>query len=206
MRSLSLVTIALLSLLASTAAPAVASGPAIATFHAQFVAGSAHVDVDPAGDQAAGVADCSHPASNGPNLGGACFDLFSFPPGSEVRVTLQSDQGGDVSLFAGFDVDHDGCVGCSRADVAWEGLTTLSASTLPAPGPAPFEVFVRAVSLEGSGGLGAPGVGAPQAFVGFTGTVTVEVFAPGTGPCQAEGQCSGEPFQPGPTPYPYEGF
>lgn len=181
---------------------AVAIGPAAAdhfedhidTRTARYVAGSVHAHA--AGQhQAVGPTDCSGLTADAvdENAGGACFDLSGTPEGADLFLVAQDDHSPtDVSLFAGFDLDGDGCVGCQPGgDAAWTGVRTLGADVVS--NETRFAVFVRALSIEDG-----------QALVATTGDLTLHVFEDGTTACGTidhHEEC-GEPFKSD-LPYPY---
>jgi hypothetical protein len=140
-------------------------------FQARFVAGSvrANLGVDP--QVAAGVVPCADSAAG--SAGGACLSLFQFPHGSNLFVQATSDVSlTRVSIFAGFDMDHDGCTGCTSADIASQGTGSLGI-VKPVGGDV-LKVFIRAAN---AGGAYDSQIGT-QVQVAFTGTLTVDVFQP----------------------------
>lgn len=162
----------------------------------RYLAGSLHAHA--AGmHHAVGPTDCSGVTAGalGPNAGGVCFNLTDFPEGADLFLRAQDDHSTtDVSLFAGFDLDGDGCVGCEPgADAAWTGTNALGADLVNTSEP--LVVFVRAASLEDG-----------SVLVATTGNLTLDVLDDGTSACGHEGQdrrgeC-GEPFKSD-LPYPY---
>lgn len=182
----------------------VAAGPAAADhvenhqaqFTEDYVAGSVHAHVA-GGHHAVGPTDCSglSTAQLGTTVGGACFDLSSFDEGADLFLRAQDDHSPtEVSLFAGFDLDGDGCVGCAPGeDAAWTGTRSLGADLVDPQEP--LVVFVRAASLHGQ-----------DLHLATTGTLTLDVLDDGTSGCDfVEGdrpaEC-GEPFESD-LPYPY---
>jgi hypothetical protein len=160
-----------------------------------YIAGSAHAH---AADQhhAVGPTDCSglEAAPTG-TTGGACFDLSAFEQGSDLFLRAEDDHSPtEVSLFAGFDLDGDGCVGCSPGeDAAWTGTGSLGADLVEPSEP--LVVFVRAASLHGE-----------DLHLATTGTLTLDVLDDDTSGCEGdsfdrEGEC-GQPFSSD-LPYPY---
>lgn len=161
----------------------------------RYLAGSVHAHAGGT-HQAVGPTDCSGLTGDtvGDNAGGACFDLSDHPEGADLFLRAEDDHSPTgVSLFAGFDLDGDGCVGCVPGqDAAWTGVDSLGADLVD--NGTTFAVFVRAVSVEEG-----------QVHVATTGNLTLDVLPDGTLPCGEEGahreEC-GEPFK-SPTPYPY---
>lgn len=180
---------------------AVLTGPAAAThtdhhlgqLEERYLAGSAHAHAG-GSHHAVGPTDCSGLTTDaGPTGGGACFDLGEFPQDADLFVQAEDDHSPtDVSLFAGFDLDGDGCVGCTPGeDRAWTGTGSLAAELVDPDEP--LVVFVRAASVE-DGGVHAATMG----------TLTVDVLNEDTLSCGAghdDGEC-GEPFK-SKLPYPY---
>lgn len=185
-------------------APATAAG-GIFTFGAHYdVSGTVQAEGPVGGNNAWGFADCHGTIPAGDHEGGACFALPDMPPGSEARIFVDDDITlRDVGIFAGFDRDGDGCVGCTSADGAWEGVGSVS--PILADGDHDLQVFIRTVSLA-SKDLAQP----PVARAGTSGTITVDLFFPEQGPCNArdhpaerEPAC-GHRFREGALPYPYQ--
>lgn len=181
---------------------AVLTGPAAAThdeshqarLEERYLAGSAHVHA--AGShQAVGPVDCSgQSAAVGPNAGGACFDLSDFDAGADLFLRADDDNSPtEVSLFAGFDIDGDGCVGCVPGqDRAWTGTGSLAADLVDPDEP--LVVFVRAASVEDG-----------AAHAATTGSLTLDVLDDGNVACEdgsGAGDECGEPFK-SELPYPY---
>jgi hypothetical protein len=193
-------------MLAAAAAAALVIAPLAALAHdpaavhsedKRYIAGS--VEAEPAADEAVGVVDCPEnlvalTEHAGGVAGGACFDVSAFP-GHSFVLSAMDDMTTSVSMFAGFDGDGDGCVGCTPgADPAWEGISSLggviSGDTLA--------VFVRAFAINEDG----------EPHMATTGTLHLDVFLPGGGPCgrpdpagQPNEKC-GHSFH-GDLPYPY---
>lgn len=166
------------------------------TLKEPYISGSAHAHA--AGSHhAVGPTDCSGLTASGAGstVGGACFDLSAHPAGSDMFLRAEDDHSPtEVSLFAGFDVDGDGCVGCAPGeDAAWTGTGSLAAELVDPEEP--LVVFVRAASLE-DGGVHA----------GTTGTLTLDVLQDDTLGClEGDGHTGdecGEPFKSD-LPYPY---
>lgn len=193
-----IVALSLVSITATGFAAADHASSHQVTLTEDYLAGSAHAHA--AGThQAVGPTDCSGltPAATGFTAGGACFDLSEHTQGADLFLRAEDDHSPtDVSLFAGFDLDGDGCVGCAPGeDAAWTGTASLGADLVdPAE---PLVVFVRLASLEDGG-----------AHAATTGTLTLHVLDDGTTPCGDEqdpdhpdGEC-GEPLKSD-LPYPY---
>jgi hypothetical protein len=169
----------------------------------RYIAASA--EAEPIADEAVGPLDCAglFPALPAPldgTLGGACFDVSQYPPGSELEIRATDDLMTPPGMFAGFDTDGDGCIGCVvGADPSWESHSGTLAATVQG---STLAVFVRLASVGDDLG--------PQ--LGSVGNLHLDVFAPGTSPCHKghpggptldrEIDC-GEPFD-GTLPYPYE--
>lgn len=160
---------------------------------ARYLAGSAHGHA--AGThQAVGPVDCSGVtgANVGDNAGGACFDLSAFPEGSDLFLRAQDDHSPtEVSLFAGFDLDGDGCVGCQPGhDRAWVGTDSLGARLVD--NSTAFTVFVRATSIE-DGDL----------LLATTGDLTLHVLSQGASACHGGANATDECGRPFKSTLPY---
>lgn len=135
-------------------------------FSARYIAGSAHVEA--AGvHQAVGPVDCGGlvPTEElGGTLGGACFDLSEFADGEHAfSLHVEDEIFAHVSVFAGFDSDGDGCVGCAPGgDLAWEGTDFLGGQVGE---PGVLAVWVRAVSEDGAAGPHLASSGSISGFV-----------------------------------------
>ncbi|HUR69377.1 MAG TPA: hypothetical protein VM370_09040 [Candidatus Thermoplasmatota archaeon] len=198
--SLRTLSVFLAALLVAAGPLASATGPPTQT--ARYLSGTVQAEAPAGGNNAWGFVDCSGSVPLGEGEGGSCFRIPPIPPGSEVRVTVVDDiTGSDVGIFAGFDRDGDGCVGCTSPDDAWQGTGSLASIT---SGGAILLVFIRTAAVD------AADVGAAHATAGTMGTITVSFFFPGETPCSGERgpiephpEC-GERFRGGPLPYPYQ--
>lgn len=192
--ALSLVSVTFLAIAAADHDP-----DHLAVLKEDYIAGSVHAHA--AGmHHAVGPTDCTGitPAATGFTAGGACFDLSDYPTGADLFLAADDDHSPTgVSLFAGFDTDDDGCVGCQPGgDAAWTGVGSLGADLVDPDEP--LVVFVRAASLDDG-----------AAHVATTGTLTLHVFTDGTSSCSdhagdgtdRDGEC-GQPFKSD-LPYPY---
>lgn len=171
----------------------------LATLEESYIAGSVHAHASGM-HHAVGPTDCTGitPAATGFTAGGACFDLSAFPQGADLFLRAEDDHSPTaVSLFAGFDTDGDGCVGCQPGgDAAWTGVGSLGADLVDPD--TPLVVFVRLASLDGE-----------QPHVATTGNLTLHVLTDGTSICgehggddpDRDGEC-GQPFKSD-LPYPY---
>lgn len=135
-------------------------------FGGRYIAGSAHVMA--AGvHQAVGPVDCGGlvPTEGlGGTFGGVCFDLSDFADGGHAfALHVEDEIFAHVSLFAGFDTDGDGCVGCAPGgDLAWEGIDFLGGQVGE---PGVLGVWVRAVSEDGAAGPHLASSGSISGFV-----------------------------------------
>lgn len=116
---------------------------------------------------AAGATTCG-PLAEDPNPGGACFDVAPAAEERVLRVTFEPDDPstGTATIAAGYDLDGDGCVGCTTADrlaIGADGHVLVP--TLE--GADTLAVFVSA----GSADLSDPGFD-PQASASGTVSVT----------------------------------
>lgn len=173
-------------------APAAAGGAPLAVLLEHYTSGSAYAQFQyrmvPEAEGAAGVVDCTGVTAQdldgrlGDNLGGACFDVSGFPVGAELHAWVVDDNAHTLwSLFAGFDLDHDGCVRCTPMDELREGFDGLTVQR-PA-GADTLVVHVRTTSADLY-----PEQDTDPVVTTLTtqGELWLEVFAPGEGPC-AEG-------------------
>lgn len=146
-----------------TVPAAAASSHGDAAFEQGYVLGGVHAEgtwpQDPGvlvdEEAAAGAVACAPGA--GPYLaplsatvGGACADVGIFGGAEQVEViaTLGYDTAPPTSadLAAGYDVDGDGCVGCSDADLLWQGTASIEVPVVEDAGA--LAVFVYGVSTD----------------------------------------------------------
>lgn len=106
-------------------------------------------------EAAAGVVTCTpqtHPylAPASVSFGGACADVGLFGDAEQVEVsaTLGYVTAPPTSpdLAAGYDVDGDGCVGCSDADLLWQGTASIEVPVVEGAGA--LAVFVYGASTD----------------------------------------------------------
>lgn len=186
------VAIALLGAVLTGPAAADHSDQHLGQLEERYLAGSVHAHAV-GSHHAVGPTDCSGLTTDvGPTGGGACFDLSEFPQDADLFLRAEDDHSPtEVSLFAGFDLDGDGCVGCSPGeDAAWTGTGSLAADLVDPDEP--LVVFVRAASVEDGG-----------AHAATTGTLALDVLHDDALLCEGDhdGEC-GEPFK-SELPYPY---
>lgn len=152
--------------LTGLAATASAHGPSLQEV---FVLGGAHASAEVPSDPgtvvdeepAAGAATCQPervlpgPAPDGgvepvisPSLGGACFSTSIFDDRAALTVdvdrfyvTVPEHPG--VGFAAGYDLDADGCVGCTPVDALWTGTNSVTVPVLE--GTPTLAVFVYAL-------------------------------------------------------------
>lgn len=149
---------------------------------AAFAAGGANLLVswppDPATfvheEEPAAAAACGA-GGPGPNLGGACFDVSSIPDGRAAEVTVTptgAGSAGSVAFAAGFDVDGDGCVGCTAVDVLEQEVDRMLVD-VPS-GSDTLAVFVYGLQYHHEDFTPAP-------YRAVTGTITVDGPIGGSG-------------------------
>ncbi|MCA1832152.1 MAG: hypothetical protein ABR548_09420 [Actinomycetota bacterium] len=140
----------------------------------QYVAASAGINASVPGvasiSEAAGPVDCSTGA------GGGCFDTTGHA-GHIFTVTAIDDLGGSVGIFAGFDVDGDGCVACKNGsalgqdgDIFFQDADSVTGFVPQGLHDPTLYVFVRVATLN-------------TGDVGTTGTLKIEDGCGGSREC-----------------------
>ena len=172
--------IGMVTLLAGSGAQAAENWPLTKPY---VVAGStgATLSMGPvAVNEAGGVLDC-----NG-GVGGACFDTTGHDGAFTVTATDQVS--GSVGIFAGFDVDGDGCVACKNGmagmedgDVFFQGADSVTGFVPSGLADPTLYVFVR-VATANTGDLGTTGALSIESGFG--------PFDPNDPDCR-EGRCCG---------------
>lgn len=152
------------------------------TIERAYVLGGAHAEAswpsDPgtvaSRDEAAGAATCTGPATAPPMPatgwpGGACFHPAAFDT-EQVEVTVTHAYATapptSASFAAGYDVDGDGCVGCTSVDRLWTGT---GSTTLPLV----EDAGRLAVFVHGLSGDTDPTEPPTTTTISLTGTVAV---------------------------------
>jgi hypothetical protein len=117
------------------------------------------------------------PSAEAPSLGGACFDVAGVEDQAvevAVRDALVTAPPTSIAFAAGYDLDGDGCVGCTTEDRLWQALGTETV-------PVPEEADTLAVFVYGLGSQ-AP-FGEPPMDTRPTVAGTVDIAPAGAHPC-----------------------